>query len=201
MTERRETGEHELSTRSAIVFVNEDAVNEARRKLRVYDEAESKYKPMSAMAQRFNEGESRLVGIFKATIMTFAINHADTHGYQVPISLADVLDKCRDKTKFPIAGAESIKYILNPHIDKDDKERLQYCPDFSAMLAIEHAGTYAEVRAFYESLYTIQKVAQGIRDDLIGGSEFVGPPITWEDVKEGIRSAQEEMGNAALRDM
>lgn len=187
MHEHKESGERELYYPSSIVFANEDLVEQAREQLREYEELEEMFKVEHPRLQVGMYGPVRLVGIFKTVIMTFAIAHAETYGYQKPILLRDVLRECREKSTFSIEGAEEINYISNPHIDTDDKERLGFYPDFSAI-----SGDSAEVKAFYESLYTFQKFARGIREDVIGGSEFVDPPKTPEDFKD-------DLGTTALR--
>lgn len=199
MIERNDTGEHEPSPHSSIVFASNDAVEQAKVQLRAYTEIEEMYRGEHPKVQVGMHGPERLVGLFKTAIMTFAINHTKIHGYQKPIELTQVLEECREKTKFDIYGAEEVSYVLNPHIGNNDKPRLSYCPDFCAIGEIEELDRYVEVRAFYESLYTIQKFAHGIREDMIGGSEFVEGPNTWERVKQQLHTPAEEIGSAALR--
>lgn len=201
MTEHNEAGEQELSTESSIVFASEDALEQARKQLSEYEEHEGTYKGESPQVQVGFYGPERLVGMFKTAIMKFAIDHAEANGYQSPIALADVLRECRETTRFKIFGAEEVHYVTNPRTGSDDKERLPYCPDFDAITEIDDLETYAEVRAFYESLYTIQKFAQGIRDDIIGGSEFVDEQNTWDKVKEKLESPGKAIGSAALQDI
>lgn len=201
MTEHNEAGELELSTESSIVFASEDALEQARQQLREYEEHEEIFRGEHPQLQVGMNGPERLVGLFKSAIMAFVIEQADANGYQKPIPLADVLKECREKLPFAIAGAEKVRYVTNPNTDNDDKPRLQFRPNFDAITDVEDLDTYAELRAFYESLYTIQKFAQGIRDDIIGGSEFVDQQNTWDDVKRQLDSPGNGIGSAALRDI
>jgi hypothetical protein len=196
MTEAREVGEAMVdeSHSGSIVFAEMSEVLDANGhriplpaalKTHLDEYNEVPYRKGEVLREFAMEGPRALVGAYKSALLCASVDWLSQHPHSVPMPIEQSIKACEAAGPFVLTGVEKISYVLNPRQEGPDKQRLAFRPDFELIDKLlydsENPQPWAVCRAFYESLYAVQKFAAGIRDDVYGGSEFVPPLPTWEN--------------------
>ncbi len=178
--------------RSAIVVRDEEMLETARNVLREYDELNGAYRALHPNVQVGLYGVHRYPEIFKGAILKIIIESADRDraaGEPIqPILLATVTHLVSYTTPHILVSAEEVPYVRHPLYGQGDKVRLPYRPDFDEI----NRRDDDRARAFAESYYVLQKFMAGLRGDIMGGSDLLLEPNTWEYVKQMYFPSQDQ---------
>ena len=93
-----------------------------------------------------------------------------------PVMLAEITHAISSTWPHIPIEPQELPFVENPNYGFDDKARLPYMPDFESIKKADDPRT----QAFAEAYYVVQKFMAGIRDDMLGGSDLLGKPYTWE---------------------
>ncbi|MEO5691061.1 MAG: hypothetical protein ABIQ64_02645 [Candidatus Saccharimonadales bacterium] len=130
------------------------------------------------------QGPGVIVGAYKSAILRASVEWLSGENNAEPMPIDTTIEACEQATPWNLPDVDHIPYVPHPNYGAMDKERLPLRPDFDAIDKLydqENPENWIVHRAFFESLYAIQKFAAGIRDDIYGGSELIPPRPSWEN--------------------